>query len=314
MEKLKVIFMGTPEFSVPILLGLINKYEVVLVVSQPDRKVGRKKEVKVTPIKEVCLLNNIEVFQPTNIKLENEKILSTECDIIITCAYGQIIPSEILSYPRLGCINVHGSLLPKYRGGAPIHHSIINGDSKTGITIMYMDKMMDSGDIISQSEIDILDSDNVDSLFNKMSHLGRDLLLDTMPSIIDGSNDRVCQNIDEVSFGYNITREEELIDFCKSSREVFNQIRGLSSVPGAYTLLDGNVFKVYDSRIGTGSFEKCGIITKIYNDGIGVSTADGEIILTKIKPFGKKMMLASDFILGINKDNYIGKVLGNENN
>ena len=183
MDKIKVVFMGTPDFAVPILEGLIKNYDVVGVVSQPDRKVGRKQEIVATPIKQVALKNNIKVFQPVNIRDDYNDILELNPDIIITCAYGQIIPKEVLDYPRLGCINVHGSLLPKLRGGAPIHWSIINGDSKTGMTVMYMDVKMDSGDIISQRETDILESDNLESLYDRMSLIGRDLLLDTMPSI-----------------------------------------------------------------------------------------------------------------------------------
>ena len=155
MKDLRVIFMGTPEFAVPILEALINNCNVVLVVSQPDRLKDRKGNVLDTPTKKIALDNNIEVFQPNKIREEYVKIINTDCDIIITCAYGQIIPDVILNYPRLGCINVHGSLLPKYRGGAPIHWALINGEKETGITIMYMDSKMDSGDIISQKKIDI---------------------------------------------------------------------------------------------------------------------------------------------------------------
>ena len=216
---MKVIFMGTPDFAVPVLEGLIENYEVILVVSQPDKKVGRKQELKNTPIKEVALKHNIPVFQPIKIREDYDEIIKLNPDIIVTCAYGQIIPKVILDCPKLGCINVHASLLPKLRGGAPIHKAIIDGYKTTGITIMYMDVKMDDGDIISQKEIEILDSDNLESLHDKLSVLGKELLLETLPSIINGTNERIKQDEAEVTFAYNIKREEEHIDFNKSTRE-----------------------------------------------------------------------------------------------
>ena len=309
MNKTKVVFMGTPDFAVPILEGLIENYDVIGVVSQPDKRVGRKQELVNTPIKEVALKHNIPVFQPEKIRVDYQDVIDLGADIIVTCAYGQIIPKEILDAPRLGCINVHGSLLPKLRGGAPIHWSIINGDKKTGMTIMYMDVKMDSGDIISQRETEILDSDNLESLYDRMSLIGRDLLLDTMPSIIDGTNSRTKQNEEEVTFGFNVKREEEHIDFNKSSREVFNLIRGLCPVPGAYVVLDGNEMKIYSSIISDKKVSgKSGEITNIYKNGIGVCTNDGEIILTDIKPFGKKRMDAASYLNGVDKKSLIGKV------
>ena len=311
MNKIKVVFMGTPDFAVPVLEGLIENYEVVGVVSQPDKRVGRKQELVNTPIKEVALKHNILVFQPEKIKEDYEDILKLNPDIIVTCAYGQIIPSAILDYPRLGCINVHASLLPKLRGGAPIHKAIIDGYSKTGITIMYMDKKMDNGDIISTSETEILDSDNLESLHDRLSIMGRDLLLRTMPSIINGTNKRIRQNEEEVTYAYNIKREEEHIDLSKTRREVFNQIRGLSPVPGANLLVDGDEFKIYRAEISERKFtnKEIGEVTGLYKEGIGVMTLDGEIILTDIKPFGKKRMSASSYINGLRDKSLIGKVL-----
>ena len=301
--------MGTPDFAVPILEGLIENYNVVGVVSQPDKRVGRKQELVNTPIKEVALKYNIPVFQPASIRNEYQEVLELGADIIVTCAYGQIIPKVILDAPRLGCINVHGSLLPKLRGGAPIHWAIINGDTKTGISIMYMDEKMDSGDIISQRETEILDSDNLESLYNRMSIIGRDLLLDTMPSIINGTNLRVKQDSSQVTFGFNIKRDEEHIDFSKTTREVFNLIRGLSPIPGANAILDGNEMKIYAAIIG--EKKNVGIpgeIINIYKNGIVVSTGDGQIILTDIKPFGKKRMPANSYLNGVDKNGLVGKV------
>lgn len=307
---MKVIFMGTPDFAVPILEGLIENYDVVGVVSQPDRKVGRHQEEVPTPIKKVALEHNISVFQPEKIRNDYENILALEPDIIVTCAYGQIIPKAILDYPRLGCINVHASLLPKLRGGAPIHRAIMEGFDETGITIMYMDVKMDNGDIISVRKTKIEDSDNLESLHDRLSLMGKELLLDTMPSIIDGTNERIKQDEEEVTFGYNIKREEEHIDFSRSSREIFNHIRGLCPVPACFAVLDDNEVKIYDSYIGKNKYESksYGEICAIYKDGIGVCTKDGEIVITSIKPFGKKRMLTKDYLNGIDKKSLIGKV------
>ena len=308
MDKIKVVFMGTPDFAVPILKGLIDNYDVIGVVSQPDRRVGRKQELVNTPIKQVAIDNNIPVFQPVKIREDYEDIINLGADIIVTCAYGQIIPKEILDAPRLGCINVHGSLLPKLRGGAPIHWAIINGEEKTGMTIMYMDVKMDSGDIISQRETIISDEDNLETLYDRMSLIGRDLLLDTLPSIIDGTNERIKQNEDEVTFGFNVKREEEHLDFTKSAKDVFNHIRGLSPIPGANAVLDEVEFKIYDSRIGDKKSGVSGEIVSIYKDGIGIMCSDREIIITDIKPFGKKRMLVNSYLNGIDKNSLIGKV------
>lgn len=310
MKNLKVIFMGTPSFSVPALEQLIEKTNVILVVSQPDREKDRKGNIIPTPTKKIAQDNNIEVYQPSKIKEEYDKIISLKPDIIITCAYGQIIPEEILNCPKYGCINIHGSLLPKLRGGAPIHHAIINGDKKTGITIMYMSKLMDSGDIISQESLDILDDDNLDILYEKMSLLGANLLIKTLPSIINGTNQRIKQNNDNVTFGYNITKEEEKIDFSKNSKDVYNQIRGLSSVPGAYCFLNDKRLKVYQSEItNKKSTSQYGKIIDIDKTGIYVNTKDFVIKLIDIKLEGKKRCLVKDFINGIKIDEYIGKVL-----
>ena len=305
----KVIFMGTPEFSVPILQGLIEKYDVIGVVTQPDKEVGRKQELTFSPIKKVAVENNIKVIQPVKIRNEFQEIIDLKPDIIITCAYGQIIPKEILDCPKYGCINVHASLLPKLRGGAPIHRAIINGDKKTGITIMYMDAGMDTGDIISMEEIPITDDMCVGDLHDQLSILGRELLLKTMPSILNGTNQRIKQNDEEATFGKIIKREDELLDFNDSTRNVFNKIRGLSPFPSCYATLDDKIIKFYKSQIGTyNKTGKPGEIINIYKNGIGVKTNDGEIIITEIKPEGKKRMNTSDYLNGIKKEELIGKI------
>lgn len=307
MKNIKVVFMGTPSFAVPILESLIKEYNVVMVVCQPDREKDRKGNVIYSPCKSLALENNIEVFQPLNIREDYKKILDKEPDIIITAAYGQIIPSVILDYPKYGCINVHGSLLPKLRGGAPIHHAIINGDKIAGVTIMYMDKKMDAGDIISQRSIKIGENTILDDLYNDISLLGRDLLIETLPSIINGTNDRIKQNEIEVTFGFNIMKEEEKINFNNSVEAVHNRIRGLSSVPGAYAIINNKRMKIYLSEItDILSKKEPGIIEDINSNGIFVNTKDYIIKLIDIKLEGKKRCLVKDFINGIKKEEFIG--------
>jgi methionyl-tRNA formyltransferase len=311
-KELKIVFMGTPDFAVPILEALIDKYGVRAIVTQPDKEVGRERILKPTPIEEVGIKHTILVLQPKKIKEEYAEIVALEPDLIVTCAYGQIIPKELLNCPRLGCINVHASLLPKLRGGAPIHRAIINGFSKTGITIMYMNEGMDKGDIITQREIPIEDTDTAETLHDKLSILGRDLLMDTLPSIIDGTNTRTKQEESEATYGFNISREDEHIDFSKTTRQVFNQIRGLNSWPGAYTIYEGKILKVWASRVGSNydPIKNNGEIINTYDDGFGVKTSNGEIVITMVQPEGKKKMPAIDFINGErNKGSMIGKIL-----
>ena len=309
MNNLKVIFMGTPEFCVPILKKLIDNYNVIAVVTQPDKEVGRKKEIVYSPIKKVALENNIKVLQPVKIKEEYEEIISLNPDIIITCAYGQIIPEVILNNPRLGCINVHASLLPKLRGGAPIHKAIIYGYEKTGITIMYMDKGMDTGDMISKCEVKIDDNDTALTLHDKLQKVSVKLLMDTMPSIIDGTNDREKQNDEEATYAYNVSREEEYIDFNRRSKGIYNQVRGLNSWPGAYAILDDKNIKIWSSKINKNKYdEKMGTIVNISKEGIEVVTKDGSILITELQLPGKKKMLVKDFINGIKKEDYLNKI------
>lgn len=310
-KDIKVVFMGTPLFSVPILEGLINSYNVVGVVTQPDKPVGRGGKISISPIKEVAINNNIKVLQPIKIKDDYQEIIDLNPDIIITCAYGQIIPKVLLDYPKYGCINVHASLLPKLRGGAPIHHAIIDGYDKTGITIMYMDIGMDTGDIISTKEVDILDTDTMISLHDKLKIIGRDLLLDTLPNILSGNINRIKQDDIEATYGYNIKKEEEKIDFNKTKREIYNQIRGLNNYPGAYAIMDDKRIKIWNSYITDKVYNNLinGEVSNIYKDGIGVKVSDGEIVITDMQLEGKKRMLASNYLNGIDKNILKGKIL-----
>lgn len=303
MKDLKVIFMGTPEFSVPVLKTLIENTDVKLVVTQPDAYVGRKKILTPSPIKKLALENNIEVFTPNKIKEDYDKILKTECDIIITCAYGQIIPKILLDYPKYKCINVHASLLPKYRGGAPIHASIINGDDVTGITIMYMAEGMDDGNIIKQESIKIEEKDNINTLSDKLSYLGADLLIRTLPSILDGTCENIKQDNNLVTFAYIIKRKDELIDFNKNYKDIYNKVRALYN--RSYFIMNNTEYKIVKVR-----YEKeksnIGIINHIYKDGIGIGCLDGEVVVTEFIPSGKKQMLVSSYLNGIKKEELIG--------
>ena len=302
-----IIFMGTPDFSVPILEGLLKNYKVRAIVTQPDRPVGRKGEVKPTPVKEVALKNNILCLQPNKIREALQEINQLEPDLIITCAYGQILPLDLLVIPRLGCINVHASLLPKLRGGAPIHHAIMDGYKKTGITIMYMAESMDSGDIISQREVTIEDDDTGSSLHDKLQIVGRDLLLETLPSILEGTNNRVKQDESEVTYGFNITREDEKINFNETKRNIVNKVRGLNSWPGAYCLFEDKILKVWSCYRTDNIFNNImpGTITGIYKDGFGVKVGNGEVVFTEVQLAGKGKVKATDFANG---HNLIGKV------
>ena len=305
-----IIFMGTPDFSVPILKGIMEHYKVRAIVTQPDRKVGRDGKVIFSPVKQVAFDNDILCLQPEKIRDILQDINGLEPDLIITCAYGQILPLEMLQIPRLGCINVHASLLPKLRGGAPIHHAIMDGFSKTGVTIMYMDKGMDTGDIISQREIPISNDDTAETLHDKLSVLGRDLLLETLPSILNGTNSRTTQDEAEATYGFNITREDEHIDFSKTKRQIVNKVRGLNSWPGAYCILDDKILKVWKCREGERIYDlgTDGEITRIYDDGFGVKTSNGEVVFTEVQLEGKRKMAAKDFINGYH-EKLEGKIL-----
>lgn len=309
MKDLKVIFMGTPEFCTPLLNMIIKNYNLIAVVTQPDKVVGRKKEIVFSPVKKLALENNIKVIQPIKIKEEYEDIINLKPDMIITCAYGQIVPEIILNYPKYGCINVHASLLPSLRGGAPIHKAIMYGYEETGITIMYMDKGMDTGDMISKVVVKIDDSDTAETLHDKLSDISVPLLEDTVKDIVNGTNKREKQDDSKATYAYNVSREEEHINFNKSSKEVFNWIRGLNSWPGAYAILDDKNVKLWTSIINNKVYDKKpGTIVNVDKNGIEVVTKDGSILITEIQMPGKKKVLVKDFINGIKKEDYIGKV------
>ena len=311
MKDIKIVFMGTPDFAVPIFKALADNYNVVAVVTQPDKRIGRKQILTPTPVKKVSALYNIPVLQPIKIKEAYQEVLKYKPDIIITCAYGQIIPKELLDYPKYKCINVHASLLPKLRGGAPIHHAIMDGYDKTGITIMYMDIKMDAGDIISQAETTITKDDTLASLHDRLSEMGKDLLLETLPNIIRGNINPIKQDETKVTYGYNITKEDEKIDFTRTNIEVDNKVRALNPTPGAYTTINGKRMKVYDVIVSDRYYATTepGTIVGFEKNGIRVVAGTKEVILTDIAIEGKKRCLVKDYLNGIDKKDLLGVVL-----
>ncbi len=289
----KVIFCGTPQISVECIKALIDKnIKPVLVITQPDKFVGRKKEIIYSPVKQYCIDNNIDFLQPQKINEIKDIISEIKPDLLITCAYGQFIPESILSIPKYYSINIHASLLPKLRGGAPIHWSIINGDKKTGITIMEMIKEMDAGDIFYQEEIEILDDDNLETLFKKMEKLAYDVVCKYINNFFEHGLAKTKQNINEITFGLNIKREDEKIDFNKSCQEVYNKIRGLYPIPSAFSIYENKIIKFYKSiktNIDCLNIEN-GTILKLDDSGLHISCNDKIIIISALKIEGKGLV------------------------
>lgn len=310
MKDLKVVFMGTPDFAVPILKMLIENTNVVMVVSQPDKLVGRKKILTPTPVKELALSHNIEVYQPIKLKDDINPIIKKNPDIIITCAYGQLVPKHLLMNPNYGCINVHASLLSEYRGGAPIHRCLMDCAEKTGVTIMYMDETLDTGNIINSKEYIIKNDDDVGTLHEKLSVLGAEVLLKTLPKIIDGTNFDIPQDNGSATYAYNITREDEHLNFNRTSKEVWNHVRALSPWPLSYTIIDDIEIKIIKCHIGKNISELSpGTISVLNKKELGIQTNDGVIYLDRVKPFGKKEMAITDFINGLDKAKILNSIV-----
>lgn len=303
--KPRIIFMGTPLFATNVLQKLIDNYDVILVVCQPDKEVGRKRVLTSCPVKELALNNNIEVFQPTRLKNEFKKIVDLNPDLIVTCAYGQIVPKEVLDCAKYGCINVHASLLPKYRGASPIHQALIDGEDITGITIMYMDESLDTGDIISTREIKIDNDDNLETLSNKLSVLGSELLIDTIPSILNNTNNKIKQDDAKSSYAHMIKREDEQIDFNNKGINIINKVRGL--YPNASFKIDGLEIKVLKARFEENKNQNPGTIQVLDKNNFGISCFDGIIYLEKVKPSGKNNMDIKSYLNGLNKEKYLNK-------
>ncbi len=298
----KIVFMGTPAFSAPILRMLVEEgYDVISVVTQPDRPVGRKKVLTPTPVKEEALRLGLPIYQPEKLKNPEELqyVLDLEPDLIITAAFGQILPSAVLEAPKLGAINVHASLLPAYRGGAPIHQAIIDGQSETGVTIMYMVDRLDAGDIISQTVVPIESTDDTGTMFDKLSMAGMELLKETLPSIIDGTNSREQQDEEKVTYARNISREQERIDWSKSADSISNQVRGLHPWPVAFTTYNEQNMKIWKAAATVSTKSgKPGEVLELGDDALIVQTGEGVLAITELQPAGKKRMSAADYLKG----------------
>ncbi|RSK51673.1 methionyl-tRNA formyltransferase [Bacillus canaveralius] len=311
----KIVFMGTPDFSVPVLRQIIaDGYEVIAVVTQPDRPVGRKRVMTPPPVKVEAVKQGIPVYQPDKIRQpeELEKILALKPDLIVTAAFGQILPKRLLEAPRYGCINVHASLLPELRGGAPIHYAIIQGKQKTGITIMYMVEKLDAGDILTQAEVPITEDDTVGTLHDKLSAAGAKLLSETLPKLLDGTLQSIAQNEEEATFAYNIKREQERIDWSKTGEQIYDHIRGLNPWPVAYTTMNGAVLKVWKAeKINSSADAAPGTIIAIDADGFIVATGNQTAIkISELQPAGKNRMTAEQFMRGSGLGLTVGMTLG----
>lgn len=295
--------MGTPAFSTQVLESLIDssEYQVIAVVTQPDRPVGRKKVMTASPVKQVAVAHQIDVYQPEKLggSPELEELMTLDADLIVTAAYGQFLPKKFLEFPTYGAVNVHASLLPKYRGGAPIHYAIMNGDRETGVTIMRMISKMDAGNILSQKAIPIEQTDDVASMFEKLSSVGAQLLMETLPAIFDGTIQEIVQDEEQVTYSPNITREQEQIDWQKTAEMVDYFIRGLRPWPTSFTILNGERVKIWNARVtdnqttaGPGTLWKAG-------HQLLVACGAGTVLeILEIQPAGKSKMTSEAFING----------------
>lgn len=311
----KIIFMGTPDFSVPVLRQIIQDgYEVIAVVTQPDRPVGRKRVMTPPPVKTEAEKHGIPVYQPEKISRPEElaPILELNPELVVTAAFGQILPKQLLEAPRFGCINVHASLLPELRGGAPIHYSIIQGKEKTGVTIMYMAEKLDAGDILTQVEVPILENDNVGTLHDKLSAAGAKLLSETIPLLLEGKLTPIPQIEEQATYAPNIKREQEKIDWAQDGETIYNQIRGLNPWPVAYTTFRGQVMKIWQAlKTGTDKKSAPGTIIKVEADGFTVATGNQTAIkVVELQPAGKKKMSAAQYLRGSGSEMETGMVLG----
>lgn len=299
---MKIVFMGTPEIAVPCLQKIIDEgHEILAVVTQPDKPKGRGKKLAMPPVKELAIDNNIKVYQPVKAREESfVKILEEmNPDLIVVVAFGQILPQSILDIPKYGCVNVHVSLLPKYRGAAPINWVIINGEEKTGVTTMYMDAGLDTGDIILKKEMQLTDEITAGELHDEMMLIGADALKETIDLIAKGEAPREKQNDEETSYAPIMNKTLGNIDWSKSAKDIHNLIRGVNPWPSAYTLYEGQTMKIWKTVVlDSVSEEVPGTILSVSKDGIEVSTKDNILLVKEIQMSGKKRMLVSEYVKG----------------
>ena len=308
---MRVVFMGTPDFSVPALENIAKRYEVVAVVTQQDRPKGRGHKMQYTPVKEKAIELEIPVYQPKRVKNpEFVNILKTlKPDVIVVIAFGQILSKEILELPKYGCINVHASLLPKYRGAAPIQWAVINGDKKSGVTTMYMAEGLDTGDIIDTSEIVLDEKETGGSLFDKLADLGGQLILNTLDKLETGTATRTRQDDARSTYAGKITKELGKIDFTKSAVEIERLIRGLNPWPSAFTYMNDKMLKIWNADVLEETVEEePGTITEVNKKFIKVATGEGYLLLKEIQLEGKKRMDVTSFLNGYN---FTANKLGN---
>ena len=305
----RIVFMGTPEIGAKILKGLIdNNYNVVGVVTQPDKPVGRKGIITSCPTKNVAINHNIPVYQPLKIKDDFDFLYDIKPDVIITCAYGQIVPQALLDIPSIGSINVHGSLLPKYRGASPIQQALIHGDKITGATIMEMIDKMDAGEMYDKEEVVINDNDNYTSLYEKVGDAGLVALLRMLPKYINKMITGEKQDENQVTFCKKITKEEEHLSLDYTKEEFINMVKGLSEVPGGYLLYNDLVFKIFDARIENDIVShQIGEIVEANKKRLLLQLKNGQIALLKVQKQGKSKMDYKSFINGENK--ILGSIL-----
>lgn len=318
---MKVIFMGTPDFSVRTLEMLIEAgHEVVLAVTQPDKPKGRGKMMQRSPVKEAALAHGIEVYQPQKVRNPEcvEYLRKQEADIIVVVAFGQILSKEILEMPAFGCINVHASLLPKYRGAAPIQWAVINGEKVTGVTTMRMDEGIDTGDMILKEEVVLREDETGGSLFERLAKKGAQLCVRTLEAIAQGTATYTPQNHEEATHTGMIKKKMGEMDWTKSAQELERLVRGLNPWPSAYTYLDGKTLKIWRADAGEhassletssiGAGKEPGTIVEVTKDSIEVQTGQGILILKELQLEGKKRLAADAFLRGFSLE--AGKKLG----
>jgi methionyl-tRNA formyltransferase len=302
MAKPRILFMGTPAFALPSLQILHEqKYPIIGVVSQPDRPHGRGLKEVAPPVKILAQQLGLPVFQPEKVKDPSflEKFYQLKPDMVVVVAFGQILPKDIIDYPPLQCLNIHPSLLPKYRGAAPINWPIVRGETKTGVTIMLMDEGMDSGDILTQEETQLGDTETYGELHDHLAKLGATLLIKTIEQVVNGTAQRQSQDASGVTFAPRLKKETGKIDWNNKVSDIVNLIRGLSPSPAAYTHLEGQVLKIFSAEaIQNKVSEVSGTIGAISPEGLPVAASDGYVILKDVQLAGKKRMLTQDFLRG----------------
>lgn len=312
METISVVFMGTPDFAVPCLEMLCEQnYQIKAVITQPDRPKGRGQKLVESPVKACALKHGLPILQPQKIKTPEFEAILEELnpDLIVVVAFGQILSKRILDIPRLGCINVHASLLPQYRGAAPLHWSVIRGEKKTGVTTMFMDEGLDTGDMLLTAEMDITDTTTTGEVHDMLQNMGADVLSETIKQLVAGTAVRRVQNHEEATYAPLLTKELECIDWTQSAVNIHNLIRGLNPWPGSYTICRNKRLKLWGSEVLAEETDKqAGTIIRVENERLVVAAGTGVIALISVQPEGKKRMAAGDFTRGYQIT--VGEILG----